>query len=103
MNTQTRVDVEEVLGQMPVGGYRIAVFALAVLLAMLDGIDNVTLGLVAPADLQGAAAGDVATGVGGLRPGAARGQDQDGRESGCGRAQGRGDEEGTLMFHGSEG
>lgn len=49
MNTQTRVDVEQVLGQMPVGGYRIAVFALAVLLAMLDGIDNVTLGLVAPA------------------------------------------------------
>lgn len=49
MNNQTRVDVEEVLGQMPVGGYRIAVFALAVLLAMLDGIDNVTLGLVAPA------------------------------------------------------
>ena len=28
---------------------------------------------------------------------------QDGRESGCGHAQGRGDEEGTLMFHGSEG
>lgn len=49
MNTQTTVDVEKVLGEMPVGGYRIAVFALAVLLAMLDGIDNVTLGLVAPA------------------------------------------------------
>ncbi len=49
MITSSRVDVDRLLGQMPVGVYRMAVFTLAVLLAMLDGIDNVTLGLVAPA------------------------------------------------------
>ncbi|QEL27017.1 MFS transporter (plasmid) [Bosea sp. F3-2] len=49
METPSRISIDALIDTQSIGGYRLAVFALAVMLAMLDGIDNVTLGLAAPA------------------------------------------------------
>ncbi len=49
METSPRLSIDTLIDTQTIGGYRFGIFGLAVVLAMLDGIDNVTLGLAAPA------------------------------------------------------
>jgi AAHS family 4-hydroxybenzoate transporter-like MFS transporter len=49
MSNSNSVSIDSIIDSAEIGRYRIKIFVLAIFLAMLDGIDNVTLGLAAPA------------------------------------------------------